>query len=332
MVTELRRPDAAGLVPQRRPLPLGPPRAHRAGHGERAAPRRRAAAVGRLRPGSSGCGTCARLGRSSASKPRGLGPEPAGHARRHARLGPGRTAGRSSRWDLTSLELVAQLPLHQGPVMSVDFRADVGLLSGSADKTVALLSAPPYDERLTTGEEIVVEDGAVDLGIPGLTDAVAGGARWLLHRSSAPGRSAMERTVAVKADPRHGGRPGRRRALPAQVRHRPAVPAPGHRPGLRRRHDRGRAALPDHAVLRARLPRSAADEPGALSEGSPSGWPAPSPTRSSTSISTGSSTATSSRPTSCSPSSTSRCWPTSGWPGWSTGRSLSARRAPTWSL
>lgn len=55
----------------------------------------------------------------------------------------GTNGGEILCWDLTSLELVAQLPLHQGPVMSVDFRADVGLLSGSADKTVALLSRAP---------------------------------------------------------------------------------------------------------------------------------------------------------------------------------------------
>ena len=55
----------------------------------------------------------------------------------------GTNGGEILCWDLTSLELVAQLPLHQGPVMSLDFRADVGLLSGSADKTVALLSRAP---------------------------------------------------------------------------------------------------------------------------------------------------------------------------------------------
>jgi WD40 repeat protein len=55
----------------------------------------------------------------------------------------GTNGGEILCWDLTSLELVAQLPLHQGPVMSVDFRADAGLLSGSADKTVALLSRAP---------------------------------------------------------------------------------------------------------------------------------------------------------------------------------------------
>jgi hypothetical protein len=46
-------------------------------------------------------------------------------------------------WDLTTRELIARLPIHQGPVMSLDFRAETGLLSGSADKTVALLSRAP---------------------------------------------------------------------------------------------------------------------------------------------------------------------------------------------
>jgi WD40 repeat protein len=55
----------------------------------------------------------------------------------------GTNGGELLFWDLATLQLVAQLPTHQGPVMSLDFRPEVGLLSGSADKTVALLSRAP---------------------------------------------------------------------------------------------------------------------------------------------------------------------------------------------
>lgn len=55
----------------------------------------------------------------------------------------GTSGGELLVWDLTTGELVAQLAIHQGPVMSLDFKADAGLLSGSADKTVNLLSRAP---------------------------------------------------------------------------------------------------------------------------------------------------------------------------------------------
>jgi WD40 repeat protein len=55
----------------------------------------------------------------------------------------GTNGGELLFWDLATLQLVAQLPLHQGPVMSLDFQPEIGLLSGSADKTVALLSRAP---------------------------------------------------------------------------------------------------------------------------------------------------------------------------------------------
>ena len=55
----------------------------------------------------------------------------------------GTSGGELLVWDLTTGELVARLAIHQGPVMSLDFRADAGLLSGSADKTVNLLSRAP---------------------------------------------------------------------------------------------------------------------------------------------------------------------------------------------
>jgi hypothetical protein len=55
----------------------------------------------------------------------------------------GTSAGEVLAWDLTTGELVAPLAIHTGPVMSLDFRADMGLLSASADKTVALLSRAP---------------------------------------------------------------------------------------------------------------------------------------------------------------------------------------------
>ncbi len=177
-----------------------------------------------------------------------------------------------------------------------------------------------------------MEDGAVDLGIPGLTDAVevARGGFSTVFRAR---QRAMERTVAVKlihatvVDPVAGEHFLREVRATGRLSQHPNV-APVYDVGT----TVDRAALPDHAVLRAGLPRAAADAArGRSARGSPSGWPAPSPPRSSTSTSTGSSTATSSRPTSCSPSSTSRCWPTSAWPGWSTRRSPSTRRAPTWS-
>ena len=168
----------------------------RARHGDHAAPRRRAAAVGRLRPHHPAVGPA--LGpeierlEGSADWVLSLLATPDGTL-----AAAGTNGGEVLCWDLTSLELVAQLPLHQGPVMSVDFLADAGLLSGSADKTVALLSTPLTMRRLTTGEEVVVEDGAVDLGIPGLTDAVevARGGFSTVFRAR---QSAMERTVAVK--------------------------------------------------------------------------------------------------------------------------------------
>jgi WD40 repeat protein len=48
-------------------------------------------------------------------------------------------------WDLASGEVVARLGHHRGPVMGLDFRPGVGLLSGSADKTAALLMLRPFD-------------------------------------------------------------------------------------------------------------------------------------------------------------------------------------------
>jgi WD40 repeat protein len=51
-------------------------------------------------------------------------------------------------WDLDTGELIARLGHHRGPVMTVDFRAPIGLLSGSADKTAALLTLRPFDAEL----------------------------------------------------------------------------------------------------------------------------------------------------------------------------------------
>ena len=48
-------------------------------------------------------------------------------------------------WDLATHELIARLGHHRGPVMSLDFRAGLGLLSGSADKTAVLLRLRPFD-------------------------------------------------------------------------------------------------------------------------------------------------------------------------------------------
>jgi WD40 repeat protein len=48
-------------------------------------------------------------------------------------------------WDLARREVVARLAHHRGPVMSLDFRDSVGLLSGSADKTAALVMLRPFD-------------------------------------------------------------------------------------------------------------------------------------------------------------------------------------------
>jgi WD40 repeat protein len=48
-------------------------------------------------------------------------------------------------WDLATGEVVARLGHHRGPVMAVDFRAPVGLLTGSADKTAVLLMLRPFD-------------------------------------------------------------------------------------------------------------------------------------------------------------------------------------------
>jgi WD40 repeat protein len=48
-------------------------------------------------------------------------------------------------WDLARGEVVARLAHHRAPVMSLDFRDSVGLLSGSADKTAALVTLRPFD-------------------------------------------------------------------------------------------------------------------------------------------------------------------------------------------
>jgi WD40 repeat protein len=48
-------------------------------------------------------------------------------------------------WDLATFEVVARLGHHRGPVMSLDFRSGLGLLSGSADKTAVLLRLRPFD-------------------------------------------------------------------------------------------------------------------------------------------------------------------------------------------
>lgn len=55
----------------------------------------------------------------------------------------GTNAGEVLAWDHTTGELLARVRMHEGPVMSLDFRPDQGLLTGSADKTVALLSRAP---------------------------------------------------------------------------------------------------------------------------------------------------------------------------------------------
>ena len=59
-----------------------------------------------------------------------------GHRRHQRRARCWRGTSPRASWSLRS-------PIHQGPVMSLDFRADTGLLSASADKTVALLSRAP---------------------------------------------------------------------------------------------------------------------------------------------------------------------------------------------
>jgi WD40 repeat protein len=48
-------------------------------------------------------------------------------------------------WDLATSDVVARLGHHRGPVMSLDFRSGLGLLSGSADKTAVLLRLRPFD-------------------------------------------------------------------------------------------------------------------------------------------------------------------------------------------
>jgi WD40 repeat protein len=57
----------------------------------------------------------------------------------------GTRSGSLHVWDLEAAQTLARLPVHRGPVMSLDFDPAVGLLSGSADETAAILSVRPFD-------------------------------------------------------------------------------------------------------------------------------------------------------------------------------------------
>ena len=101
-----------------------------------------------------------------------------------------------------------------------------------------------------------MEEGTVDLGIPGLTGAVevARGGFSTIYRAT---QSAMERTVAVKlihatvVDPVAGEHFLREVRATGRLSQHPNV-APVYDVGT----TAVRAALPDHAVLRARAPSS----------------------------------------------------------------------------
>ncbi len=57
----------------------------------------------------------------------------------------GTSTGEVLAWDLSTGELVARVAHHRGPIMSLDFRANAGLLSGSADESASLLGVRPFD-------------------------------------------------------------------------------------------------------------------------------------------------------------------------------------------